>query len=84
MSKKFNPKVLTISLGLSAGVMIYVSIWLKYLLKARDSLSVTLGDKQGYIWTVISFFAGIFIIALIDKIIPSYENPHELNVARKN
>jgi len=82
MSKKFNPKVLTISLGFSAGVMIYVSM-VEIFVKARDSLSVTLGDKQGYIWTVISFFIGIFIIALIDKIIPSYENPHELNVASK-
>ena len=82
MSKNFNPKVLTISLGFSAGVMIYVSM-VEIFVKARDSLSVTLGDKQGYIWTVISFFIGIFIIALIDKIIPSYENPHELNVASK-
>ena len=82
MSKKFNPKVLTISLGFSAGVMIYVSM-VEIFAKARDSLSTTLGDKPGYVWTVISFFIGMFIIALIDKVIPSYENPHELNVAKK-
>ena len=82
MSKKFNPKILTISLGFSAGVMIYVSM-VEIFVKAKDSLSITLGDKQGYIWTVVSFFAGIFIIALIDKLIPSYENPHELNVEKK-
>ena len=82
MSKKFNPKVLTISLGFSAGVMIYVSM-IEIFVKARDSLAVSLGEKHGYIWTVVSFFAGIFIIALIDKVIPSYENPHELNVAKK-
>ncbi|MCU0821643.1 MAG: zinc transporter ZupT, partial [Spirochaetes bacterium] len=45
--------------------------------------SASLGDKAGYIWTVIAFFAGIFIIAIIDKLIPSYENPHELNVSKK-
>ena len=33
--------------------------------------------------TVISFFAGILFIGIIDKLIPSYENPHELNVAEK-
>ncbi|MBN2444467.1 MAG: zinc transporter ZupT [Spirochaetales bacterium] len=82
LSKKFNPKVLTISLGFSAGVMIYVSM-VEIIVKARDSLSVTLGDKSGYIWTTISFFIGIFIIAIIDKLIPSYENPHELNVAKR-
>jgi len=27
---------------------------------------------------VIAFFVGIGIIALIDKLVPSYENPHEL------
>lgn len=82
MSKKFNTKVLTISLGFSAGVMIYVSM-IEIFVKARDSLSIGLGQKAGYFWTVIAFFIGIFIIALIDKIIPSYENPHELNVAKK-
>lgn len=82
LSKKFNTKVLTISLGFSAGVMIYVSM-IEIFVKAKDSLSLALGDKAGYIWTVGAFFIGIAIIALIDKLIPSYENPHELNVVNK-
>ncbi|MBN2401209.1 MAG: zinc transporter ZupT [Spirochaetes bacterium] len=82
LSKKFNPKLLTIALGFSAGVMIYVSM-IEIFVKARVSLSIPLGDKVGYIITVIAFFTGIFIIAIIDKLIPSYENPHELNVSRK-
>jgi len=82
LSKKFNPRLLTISLGFSAGVMIYVSL-IEIFVKARDSLSISLGDKSGYLWTVISFFIGIFVIALIDKLIPSYENPHELNIQEK-
>jgi len=82
LSKKFNPRLLTISLGFSAGVMIYVSM-IEIFVKAKDSLSISLGNKQGYIFTVVSFFAGMFIIALIDKLIPSYENPHELNVEKK-
>jgi ZIP family zinc transporter len=82
MSKEFNPRFLTIALGFSAGVMIYVSM-IEIFVKARDSLSVSYGDKMGYVLTVVSFFAGIAVIALIDKLIPSYENPHEMNVEQK-
>ena len=82
MSKQFNPRFLTIALGFSAGVMIYVSM-IEIFVKARDSLTVSFGDKIGYMLTVVSFFAGIAVIALIDKLIPSYENPHEMNVEQK-
>ena len=82
MSKQFNPRFLTIALGFSAGVMIYVSM-IEIFVKARDSLSVSYGNKMGYVLTVVSFFAGIAVIALIDKLIPSYENPHEMNVEQK-
>jgi ZIP family zinc transporter len=81
LSKKFNPKVLTISLGFSAGVMLYVSM-IEIFVKAKDALSVSMGDTNGYIWTVIAFFFGIFIIAVIDKLVPSYENPHEMNTEK--
>jgi ZIP family zinc transporter len=82
LSKKFNAKLLTISLGFSAGVMLYVST-IEIFAKAKESLGAALGAKTGYIWTVVSFFAGMFFIPLIDKVIPSYENPHELNVSSK-
>jgi ZIP family zinc transporter len=82
MSKEFNPRFLTISLGFSAGVMIYVSM-IEIFVKAKDSLSISFGDKMGYVLTVVSFFVGIAVIALIDKLIPSYENPHEMNVEQK-
>lgn len=82
LSKKFNPKVLTVSLGFSAGVMIYVSL-VEIFAKAKTSLEAYYGAKMGYFWTVVAFFAGMLIIALIDKLVPSYENPHELNVQDK-
>ena len=82
LSKEFNPRFLTVSLGFSAGVMIYVSL-VEIFVKAKDSLSISLGDRTGYVVTVIGFFIGIAVIALIDKLIPSYENPHEVNVAQK-
>lgn len=82
MSGKLNPKFLSGTLGFSAGVMIYVSL-VEIFAKARASLADSLGDKNGYIVTVIAFFAGILIIAIIDKLIPSEENPHEMNLGDK-
>lgn len=84
MSKKFNPKFLAASLGFSAGVMIYVSL-VEIFAKAKDSLIAAHGIKTGNIYTVVAFFAGIALIALIDKLIPSFENPHEIkNIEEKN
>lgn len=84
LSKKFNPKFLAGSLGFSAGVMIYVSL-VEIFVKAKDSLTAAHGLKDGNIYTVIAFFAGIALIALIDKLIPSFENPHEIkNIEEKN
>ncbi|MCF7859028.1 MAG: zinc transporter ZupT [Candidatus Cloacimonetes bacterium] len=77
-SKKFNPKFLAGSLGFSAGVMIYVS-FVEIFLKARLALSAHFGSKIGYLYTTLAFFGGIAVIALIDKMIPAYENPHEIS-----
>lgn len=76
-SKKFSAKFLAATLGFSAGVMIYVSM-IEIFVKARDSLAGQLGDVTGYRVTVLAFFAGIAVIAIIDKLIPPFENPHEV------
>ncbi|OJJ17801.1 zinc transporter ZupT [marine bacterium AO1-C] len=75
-SKTTNTKFLSIALGFSAGVMIYVS-FVEIFVKAKDALVKSLGDKLGYEVTVLAFFGGILLIAVIDKIIPYFENPHE-------
>jgi len=77
-SKKFNHKFLAGALGFSAGVMIYVAL-IEIFAKARTSLSASFGDRQGYWMTVIAFFVGIGLIALIDRFIPENENPHEMS-----
>ncbi len=77
-SKKFNPSFLSFALGFSAGVMIYVS-FVEIFVKAKDSLAISVGDTKAYYYTVLAFFIGIAIIALIDKIVPSVENPHEID-----
>jgi zinc transporter, ZIP family len=76
-TKKTNTRFLSASLGFSAGVMIYVS-FMEILVKSNDSLSKEYGDNQGAWLTVLSFFCGVLVIGLIDKLIPSYENPHEV------
>jgi ZIP family zinc transporter len=77
-TKKSNTKFLSISLGFSAGVMIYVSM-VEIFFKAKDSLVSELGLERGSWITVMAFFGGMFIIGIIDKLIPSSENPHELH-----
>lgn len=72
-----NKSFLSVSLGFSAGVMIYVAL-VEIFAKARISLSAFYGDTQGYWYTVLGFFGGILLILIIDKLIPSYENPHEV------
>jgi ZIP family zinc transporter len=83
-SRQFSPKFLAGSLGFSAGVMIYVSL-VEIFAKARESLIAAHGIRPGNVYTVIAFFAGIGLIALIDKLIPSAENPHEIkNIEERN
>lgn len=72
-----NKKFLSISLGFSAGVMIYVSM-VEIFVKAKDSLTSEMGEQPGYWVTVIAFFGGMLVITLIDKFIPKQGNPHEL------
>lgn len=76
-TKKTNTRFLAVSLGFSAGVMIYVSM-VEIFVKAKDSLVAELGLKAGSWATVGAFFAGMFIMAIIDKLIPEGENPHEM------
>ena len=78
-AKTTNTRFLSVTLGFSAGVMIYVSL-VEIFNKAKISLVESLGTTHGYWVTVISFFAGMLLIALIDKFVPEKENPHELKM----
>ncbi len=76
-AKKTNTKFLSLALGFSAGVMLYVS-FVEIFIKAKDSLVAELGYRGGYWATTLAFFGGILLIAIIDKLVPSFENPHEM------
>lgn len=70
------------SLGFSAGVMIYVS-FAEILVKANDALISALGAKAGSWAAAGGFFFGILFVGMIDKLIPSTENPHELHTVEE-
>ena len=75
-AKKSN-KFLSVSLGFSAGVMIYVSM-VEIFQKAQSSLRAAMGAKQGAVVTVAAFFGGMLLIGIIDRLIPQKDNPHEV------
>ncbi|SKA93155.1 zinc transporter, ZIP family [Caloramator quimbayensis] len=77
-TKKTNKKYLSISLGFSAGVMIYVS-FVEILQNSRDMLIKEKGIVLGNWICVLSFFGGMLLITLIDKFVPSFENPHSVH-----
>ncbi|MBN9654250.1 zinc transporter ZupT [Halobacillus sp. GSS1] len=76
-AKTTNTKFLSLALGFSAGVMIYVSM-VEIFFKAQDSLVDAMGNEAGRWTTVGAFFGGMLVIALIDKFIPKSGNPHEV------
>lgn len=77
LAKKQNPAFLSVALGFSAGVMIYVS-FVELLTQASSALTGYWGQKAGSWATVGAFFGGIALIAVIDKLVPDSYNPHEL------
>lgn len=79
---KTNTKFLSIALGFSAGVMIYVSM-IEIFVKAKDALTASHGLKLGSWITVISFFGGMLFIGLIDRLLPESENPHEAHTVEE-
>jgi len=77
-TRQTSTRFLSVALGFSAGVMLYVS-FVEIMVKARDALTGDWGVAGGAWLTAAAFFGGIFFIAIIDKLVPSYENPHELH-----
>jgi ZIP family zinc transporter len=75
-AKRTNKTFLSVSLGFSAGVMIYVS-FVEIFTKSQIVLAEVHGQIVGAWLTATAFFAGVFFIAVIDRLLPSYENPHE-------
>lgn len=72
-----NHTFLSIGLGFSAGVMVYVS-FVEILVKAKLSFSMQFENPVvAELLTLCCFFLGIALSALIDRFIPDDVNPHE-------
>lgn len=82
IAKKTNTNFLSVSLGFSAGIMIYVS-FMEMMPEAMKQLGMAYGEKQGTLYLIIAFFVGIAFINLIDFLIPENINPHEAHTVEE-
>jgi len=78
MAKRTNTNFLSLALGLSAGVMIYVS-FMEMMPQSVEILTIHYGEKVGMLYLILGFFGGIALIALIDFLVPESSNPHEMH-----
>ncbi len=74
--RRTNRRFLAVALGVSAGVMIYVS-FVEILPEAIESLSESYGERWGSWAGAGAFFGGLLVAAVIDRLIPAEHNPHE-------
>lgn len=77
LTRRTGMRFLSVMLGFSAGVMIYVS-FTDLFPTALAGLVGILGLRAGSIATAASFFGGMVLAALIDRLVPSIDNPHEV------
>ena len=74
--KKVSSNFLAGALGLSAGVMIFISL-AELFPEAQSEIMNISSLRHGDALVLLAFFMGMGLITLIDFAIPEYENPHE-------
>lgn len=77
LAKRTNTNLLSFSLGLSAGVMVYIS-FVELYSSAILEMSQLYGSAKGQLYALLAFFGGILLIMAIDFIVPEDDNPHEI------
>ncbi|CAB4550395.1 MAG: zinc transporter ZupT [Actinobacteria bacterium] len=75
-AKTTNKGFFAISMGFSAGVMIYLS-FVEILPKATGYLAEYFPEVQAAALAAAALVAGLIVMALIDALVPSGANPHE-------
>lgn len=78
LNRGTGTRFLSVALGFSAGVMIFVSM-IEIFVKAKDKLTGAMGLIPGSWAAAAAFFGGILFIAMIDRLVPEDENPHEMH-----
>ncbi len=71
-ARESNPRLLAFGLAFAGGAMVYISL-VEIFWKSYGSFAETLADKDAYVTATMFFFAGVALVALIDRLIP---NPH--------
>ncbi len=79
LAKPTNKAFFSFILGVSAGVMLYVS-FIEIFPKARDALMTTTSEPIAYTLTTIAFFVGIALVAMLDRLLDrDHGNAHEIH-----
>jgi ZIP family zinc transporter len=76
LSKTTNKAFFALSMGFSAGVMIYLS-FAEILPKASGYISSEVGEVNAAAIAAAALIGGMVLMALIDAMVPSGANPHE-------
>jgi ZIP family zinc transporter len=71
-AQKSNPRLLAFGLAFAGGAMVYISL-VEIFWKSVEDFSAVSSDEKAYQYATISFFAGVLLLALIDRFI---KNPH--------
>jgi ZIP family zinc transporter len=71
-NKSPSPRLLAFGLAFAGGAMIYVSLT-EIFQKSVGSFTEVFGDTAGYKYGTLTLFIGIFLVLLLDRLIP---NPH--------
>lgn len=74
-ASRTNYRFLSVATGFSGGVMLYVS-FVEIFPKGNAAWVQAYGPSVGAWLHTLSFFGGVLWIALIDNLVPSFENPH--------
>lgn len=71
-AKESNTRLLAFGLSFAGGAMIYISL-VEIFVKSQTSFGEIFNAKQAYSAATLAFFAGVILLALLDKVLP---NPH--------
>jgi len=74
--KKPTLRLLSVGLGFSSGVMVFISL-AELLPDGQEQVEHALGEGIGGWVATGCFFGGILLSAIIDRLVPQPQNPHE-------
>lgn len=71
-AERTNTRLLAFALAFAAGAMVYVSL-VEIFVKAQLAFEDLYAPKTAYAYATLTFFAGVLLLVLIDRMVP---NPH--------